>query len=104
MLKLRPNVLPGVFLFHLVVLYVLLVGSASAAVLGMCGRANPATNTVAHQFDLLGTPGFGAIDTEAHVRIAAGTGAFGNYKLVGGHVLVKKILGDPKGVDSIIPC
>ena len=75
----------------------LLCEHTSAALLGTYGRTNPTTNVVPNNFELLGTPGSGGIDTEAHLRITAGDNAFGNYKIVGNDVLVRNILGDSKG-------
>jgi hypothetical protein len=75
----------------------LFVESIAAAVLGTYGRTNPTTNVVPNNFELLGTPGSGGIDTEAHLRIAARDSAFGNYRIVGGLALRQGILANPKG-------
>ena len=42
----------------------LLCGHTSAALLGTYGRTNPTTNVVPNNFELLGAPGSGGVDTD----------------------------------------
>ena len=84
-MKVKPSVrVKAITVFLLAGLF---VESIPAAVLGTYGRTNPITKPFWNAFELFGTAGSGGIELEAYLRIAAGEGAFGNYKIVGGRAL-----------------